>query len=626
MDIVFVRTKLQATIVNKLIERGSIGRNFIFVKNYWKNTEEDSQHVYNAYDELATKSKYTTFFIEQEGIIRNTLFIWILSLIACFSGGKFFFAGINLYSFALVRKFNPFLKIYTFDDGAANIRSTTIYYSETPLPKNNKLSRSFINALLPNGAAFYTRQKISKHFSIYPNKENIVSSNKIEFINLDWNKNFSTTDKQIIHDRIFKSEVNILIGTAPYEHQDNVVTFLKRKYQDHFDLILLHPRDTSEVQMWKNAFHFESLAEGLIAYLIEIPDVKKCNIYHFNSSALDTIQEKSKLNFVNLLEEAHDYFHATSDNQLFRNEKILVYVDTFPHLRFARDIEKFIPSAKLTFITSNLEIFHRLDTSKDMFLKRKRNALRLASKEKESFDALLAARVDDLNFQLLYKLLSPTKLYTFDEGLFTIQLDSIYNSQLTIPKSVGWKYFLSSKLINFPMPAAFFYQNTDYHFTKFKKQNFDRSLIDADKVLIIDAEEKIAGISSIFVGQPWQFMYLSKAAVKQIAKFINNLCPEIYLIHPREDFAKIDKYLNPNISRVICKSSAEDFINRIIGTEKRDIYTVASTLVVGLSEQGRIRLVTSEKFDERVKFGQQNLVKTLDSQGLPYKEIKIDHY
>jgi len=625
MDIVFVRTKLQATIVNNLIDRGLIGRKFIFVKNYWKNTEEDSQHVYNAYDQLATKAKYTSYFIEQEGIIRNTFFIWILSLIACLSGGKFFFAGINLYSFALVRKFNPFLKIHTFDDGAANIRNTTIYFSETPLPKNNKLSRRFINALLPNGAAFYTRQKISKHFSIYPHKDNIVPTSKIEFIDLDWNKDLSTADKQIIHERI-KPEFNILIGTAPHEHRDNVVSFLKRKYQDHFDLILLHPRDTSEVQMWKNAFHFESLAEGLIAYLISISDVKKCNIYHFNSSALDTIEENPKLYFINLLEEAHDYFDAASESQLFRNEKILVYVDTFPHLRFARDIEKFIPNAKFTYITPNLEIFYRLDPSKDIFLKKKRNAFRLASKEKESFDALLAARVDDLNFQLLYKLLSPIKLYTFDEGLFTIQLDSIYNSQLTIPKSVGWKYFLSSRVINFPMPAAFFYQNTNYHFSKFKKQNFDRSLIDADKVLIVDKDEQTAGISSIFVGQPWQFMYLSNAAIKQIAKFINNLSPEIYLIHPREDFKKIDKYLNPNISRVICKSSAEDFINRVIGTDNMDIYTVASTLVVGLSKQGRVMLVTSEKFDERVKFGQQNLMKTLNSQELPFKEIKIDHY
>ena len=145
-------------------------------------------------------------------------------------------------------------------------------------------------------------------------------------------------------------------------------------------------------------------------------------------------------------------------------------------------------------------------------------------------------------------------------------------------------------------------------------------------MLIVDKDEQTAGISSIFVGQPWQFMYLSNAAIKQIAKFINNLSPEIYLIHPREDFKKIDKYLNPNISRVICKSSAEDFINRVIGTDNMDIYTVASTLVVGLSKQGRVMLVTSEKFDERVKFGQQNLMKTLNSQELPFKEIKIDHY
>ena len=138
MDILFVRTKLQASIALNLIETGEISNRFIFIKNFWKTAEEDAHQIQDAYLKISKKAVFTSFFIEAKGTTKSTVFIWLLSLIPIITNGKFLFAGINLYSFALVAKFNPFLKINTFDDGSANVRSYSIYFNEDPLPTSKK--------------------------------------------------------------------------------------------------------------------------------------------------------------------------------------------------------------------------------------------------------------------------------------------------------------------------------------------------------------------------------------------------------------------------------------------------------------------------------------------------------
>ena len=619
MDIVFVRTKLQAKIVEKLIAQRQINKRFIFVRNYWKNKFEDADQVYEYYERLAEQAFISLSFVEGRGILRNTFLIWSLSILAVISGGKFFFAGINLYSFAISRKINPFLKIYTFDDGSANIRKGTLYYSEKPLPHDNRISRKVVNLILPKGPAFFLRKKINRHFSIFKGKDNIIDKKQICFIDIDIGNQLSKQDIAIINNLV-KSKMTIMIASSAYEHSDNVELYLRLKYKSKFDLIILHPRDRSDLRFWKNAHYFDGLAESVLFYLLKNPKIINIELYHYNSTALDSIKDNQKLESTNLQFETTEFFkdHTYKEN-------ILVYIDTYPHLRFARDIEKFIPASKFYYVTSNPEIYARLNPRKDFFIKKKMHIPKFCSKEGASFDVILAARVDDLNFQLLYKFLG-IKFYTFDEGLFTIQLDSIYNSQITIPRSFGLKYVISSKVLNFPIPASFFYRNTKCHFTKFKKENFSRSVIPQDKVKYLEYQNDKNPIQSVFIGQPWQFMYFSDKAIKQIAKFINNLSPEIYLIHPREDFSRIDSYLNPDISRVFCKSSAEDFMNRLIGTDEMRIYSVASTLVVGVSSSAKIRIVTSEKLDRRVKFGQENLLITLKAQGVPYKVIDISNY
>ncbi|MDA7562978.1 glycosyltransferase family 52 protein [Gammaproteobacteria bacterium] len=617
MDIVIVRTKLQACIALNLIESGEISKRFIFIKNFWRAQNEDSSKTHDTYLQISKKALATSFFIEAKGTLRGTIFIWLLSLIPLLTNGKILFAGVNLYSFALVAKFNPLLKINTFDDGSANIRGHSIYYSEEPLPKSKKIGTSAINFFFKKGAAFYLRQRTLLHFSIYPGRDNIVPDLKIKFIHL--NLGIDDSDSKILLN-ILKPKMRILVGTT-FEHPYNILSFLKRNFENFFDLIILHPRDTTSLRLWNNAFHFNSIAENIISSLENSSTVTDIDVYHFSSSVSDTFKNNKKISLIDIFKK-----FPTEDEQTFNHiENFLVYVDTNPHLVMALEIEKRFSWAKFTYCTDKEEIFNRLDPSKDILFKNRLEILKYCFWEiEEKFTAVLAARVDDLTFQLLYKLLPPLKIYTFDEGLFTIQSDSIYNSQENFTRKSGIKRYLSYKFFKFPIPASYFYKNNFFHFTHFHNENFSRSLIDKKKLKYIQPSFKQKGIKKIFVGQPWQYMHFSQSSLENLSRFINRSSIDIYLIHPRENITLIDKNLHMNISRIRCFSSSESFVNQLMLDQDVEIYTVASTLVLGLEKSTKINIVHSSSFDEKIIYGQENLGNVLEVEGFNFHIINID--
>ena len=119
-------------------------------------------------------------------------------------------------------------------------------------------------------------------------------------------------------------------------------------------------------------------------------------------------------------------------------------------------------------------------------------------------------------------------------------------------------------------------------------------------------------------------MYFSEQSIINLAKFINNINPDIYLIHPREDIALIDKYLHESVLKLASKSSAEILLNRIIGNKKVNVYSVASTLLLGLNKSCSIHIINSPTFDQRIRYGQENLKETLRVEDIHFTEIFID--
>lgn len=301
LDIVFVRTKLQARIVKTLILDKVISNKFIFVRQFWKDVKEDSIEVYNLYDEISTKAVKSCSYVEKDGFTKNVFFIWLLSLLVVMFRGRFIFATIDNYEFAIVKKFNPFLKICTFDDGIVNIRKDSVYFSNKGLPNKN-IKAKIVNSLLPNGSAYFLRDKIHSHFTIYKNQENIVEINRINLIEFDYQTNLLKKDIEKIN-LIIQPDLKILIGAAPTDYKFKINDFLEDKYKNYFDLVILHPRDSSKPSYAKNSYHFIALAEEVILYIESMNEVRSLEVRHFNSSAGHSLQKTAKLNVINIRRE-----------------------------------------------------------------------------------------------------------------------------------------------------------------------------------------------------------------------------------------------------------------------------------------------------------------------------------
>ena len=138
MDIIFVRTKLQALIVLNLISKNFISKNFIFVKAHQNDINEDAIELDYFYKKIEKKAIYTTHLVEKNGLIKSVISIYLLSILAFISCGKFYLTAISTYVFSIVAKLNPLLKIVTFDDGMANIYKE----SENPYFSNKALAAS----------------------------------------------------------------------------------------------------------------------------------------------------------------------------------------------------------------------------------------------------------------------------------------------------------------------------------------------------------------------------------------------------------------------------------------------------------------------------------------------------
>ncbi len=169
MDIIFVRHKLHALIVINLIAENLISKNFIFVRHHWKDVNEDSEKSDFFYKMIKEKAFYTMHLVDN-GSIKSYLQVYLLSILAFISRGKFHLAGITCYVFSIAAKLNPFLKIITLDDGMANInKDPSHFFSNKPLGDSSSILRSLLNFLLPNGPVFFIKKKIILHYTIYKN-------------------------------------------------------------------------------------------------------------------------------------------------------------------------------------------------------------------------------------------------------------------------------------------------------------------------------------------------------------------------------------------------------------------------------------------------------------------------
>ena len=303
MDIIFVRHKLHALIAITLIAENLISKNFIFVRHCLEDVNENPVMGDFFYKMIEEKAFYTMYIVEKNGLIKSYLQIYLLSILAFISCGKFYLAGIVYYPYSAAAKLNPFLKIITLDDGMANIQqeSSNPYFSNKPFGDSSSVLRSLLNFVLPNGPSFFIRKKIILHYTIYKNFENIVPREKLKYIKIDWESYLSNEDVLFLK-RFMKSEVSLLIGTVfseqenfKEEHKRNFVKNFQKEFLPKIDLIISHPRDRSNISQLKIAESFHGTSESVIEFLQNQSMVNKINVYHLGTSSAPIIKTFSKV-------------------------------------------------------------------------------------------------------------------------------------------------------------------------------------------------------------------------------------------------------------------------------------------------------------------------------------------
>ena len=84
---------------------------------------------------------------------------------------------------------------------------------------------------------------------------------------------------------------------------------------------------------------------------------------------------------------------------------------------------------------------------------------------------------------------------------------------------------------------------------------------------------------------------------------MNNLSPDIYILHPRED-GKLIRSLDKNITIINCPNGSEDFINKLSINNDIEVFTEKSGIIFDLKKDINVTFIdlfdrfTKDEYDQ----------------------------
>lgn len=239
MNLIVCTTPFQMLIAEKIIE---LYTDEDFELHLFCNVKNEKYtHYFDRLSKVVKKSKMYVF--DRKNKMRYLLFLIKLKFKSFLSRkiDRLFVGSIdsNHIHIHIHRYIHSNTKLYTFDDGTANIFPDSFFYKECASYKNRLLKYIFCY-----GTSLSTiKAKILKHYSIYSGKNNIVSN--VEYIDL-----FSLEENCRIND-INGKPIKILLGQPIYEnisskeYDELGYSNLIRRiiFQHEIDYYFPHPRE-----------------------------------------------------------------------------------------------------------------------------------------------------------------------------------------------------------------------------------------------------------------------------------------------------------------------------------------------------------------------------------------------
>jgi hypothetical protein len=295
IDVVLVRTRLQALIVRELIKRGIVSRDYILVRLYWMGKDEDHVSVNALYDELSDGARRTVDIFTGHGVATNVRRLLGVALPAFRTGGILFSASLIFLPFAIVLLALPGLRFRSLDDGRANVLPSSSYFARHAKEKPSLAGR--VERLIsPDGPAAYLRSRSERHYTIYPRLQNVVDDARLELVSIDWELLLQQEDLV----NIPANAGSLLLGTvvADMADQDMVRSAIHR-IRNAVDLHITHPRE-SDADALIGGIALHSPAESVIFHLSRQRPIV---VYHFCSSAVIPFADDANVTSVDLLDD-----------------------------------------------------------------------------------------------------------------------------------------------------------------------------------------------------------------------------------------------------------------------------------------------------------------------------------
>ena len=273
---------------------------------------------------LIISSKFSRF--------SNLYFILIYKMFFFKKYNSIYVASIDNIYVHFILTYTKFNKLFTFDDGTANIFNESTYYVGDKYRSN--LYRTWNKVRYGMLRIPYSMSKVKKesllHYSIYDNFPNIIDN--VYHINLLKNNNDIIINKGICSR---KKSCNIMLGGAYFDlfgSEDKIKLYTGRcfdylKNTNEPNYYIPHPRNLFAIETHGiNIINTDNIAELEISKLLEEYDTIK--LYGFMSSCQFNILSNNRvINHCFYTKEMNKVYKATMENSFYAESFKVISID-----------------------------------------------------------------------------------------------------------------------------------------------------------------------------------------------------------------------------------------------------------------------------------------------------------
>jgi hypothetical protein len=294
MNVYFVRTRLECVIATQIQKNFLADQKYVAVFLYQYSRNEDDAAVYETYEMLRAGAEKSHDIVQADGILRNLLVLFSILLGVAVRSGSALLAVINSLPIALCLKLMRRPTLMTFDDGGVNINPNSRYFSVEPLPGTGWKRRA-LRLLFPKGPAKWMRDQSTRHYTIFPGKENILPADKVVGLDLNWATLLEGADMARLSGEI----ATVVLGTPHEDYPDPEASrSVARRLASAADLYIRHPREG----LWLAdpvACNLNSPAEAVLLYLASRQPIR---VLHFNSTTGYVLNGRPGLEAINVVD------------------------------------------------------------------------------------------------------------------------------------------------------------------------------------------------------------------------------------------------------------------------------------------------------------------------------------